>query len=340
MSWKFAPFIVILFFTLMVSIIRYFMIPEWPNSLHIIVSIGQFIMLTAFWFIIWGLGNFLQRKGISFHEKFSKRFFLQTFLSLAITVPMMLLAYHLTKPYLPGFASKQFITLAFTLLVIIVVLLNIGLSTDYFFREWQKSVEEKARLQVETAQLEKEKSMMQYHHLKNQVNPHFLFNTFTSLDGLIQTNPDLASEFVRHLAKVFRYVLQKKENEVVTVQEEVEFIQHYISLLQLRYKNVLKINIDVSPEAMDRNIVTVTLQMLIDNAIKHNALQEKTPLKISIKDEGEYLSVLNNKQLRKQIETSNNQGLQQLKELYAFLTDKPVVVINTEHYFDIKLPLL
>ena len=87
---------------------------------------------------------------------------------------------------------------------------------------------------------------MQYHHFRNQVNPHFLFNTFSSLDGLIQTNPELASEFVRHLSKVYRYVLEHKENEVVSLETEINFIRNYISLLQIRYKNVLEINLDIS----------------------------------------------------------------------------------------------
>jgi two-component system, LytTR family, sensor kinase len=210
----------------------------------------------------------------------------------------------------------------------------------YFFNQWQTSIQEKARLQIRTAEMEKERSLLQYHHLKNQVNPHFLFNTFTSLDGLIQTDPDLASDFVRHLSKVYRYVLEHKENEIVSLQTEVEFIQHYISLLSIRYKDVLKIEMSISKAAMEKGIVMVTLQMLIDNAIKHNSLQAAHPLKIKIWDEGGYLHVQNNKQLRRQIETSNKQGLQQLKELYGYLEEEPVIVKETADTFEINLPLL
>jgi LytS/YehU family sensor histidine kinase len=176
--------------------------------------------------------------------------------------------------------------------------------------------------------------------LKNQVNPHFLFNTFSSLDGLIQTDPDLASDFVRHLSKVYRYVLEHKENEVVSLQTEVDFIQHYISLLNIRYKNVLEIRINISPVAMEKGIVMVTLQMLIDNAIKHNSLETEAPLMIRIWDEEGYLHISNNKQLRRQIESSNRQGLEQLKELYHFLTTQEVLVQETSETFEINLPLL
>ncbi|HKZ68246.1 MAG TPA: histidine kinase, partial [Chitinophagaceae bacterium] len=244
------------------------------------------------------------------------------------------------RPYAPSFINNKFITLIIILILVITVLLNFVLSAFYFFSQWQKSVQEKAELQVQTAEMEKERSILQYHHLKNQVNPHFLFNTFSSLDGLIQTDPELASDFVRHLSKVYRYVLEHKENEVVSVQTEVDFIQHYISLLTIRYKDVLKIKLDISPAGLEKGIVMVTLQMLIDNAIKHNSLDTENPLQIRIWDEDGYLHIHNNKQLRRQIETSNKHGLQQLKELYSYLTKQKVIIKETAETFEINLPLL
>jgi two-component system LytT family sensor kinase len=289
--------------------------------------------------MIKALSDYLDKK-IPFSKNVRKRLFVQIFTSLLLFTPLFILLVELSKPYLPGFANHQFIALATVLIIVMIVLLNLGLSAYYFFRQWQQSVEEKAGLQVEAAELEKDRSVMQYHHLRNQVNPHFLFNTFSSLDGLIQTNPELASDFVRHLSKVYRYVLEHKENEVVRLETEINFIRNYILLLQIRYKNVLEINLDISPAAGEKGIVMVTLQMLIDNAIKHNALQAESPLKINIWTEGEYLHISNNKQLRRQIETSNKQGLQQLRELYAYLTDKKIIINDREKSFEINLPLL
>lgn len=260
--------------------------------------------------------------------------------SVAIVVPFMIGVSTIVRPYTPAFINTKFITLIIILLTVVTVLLNFILAAYYFFSQWQKSVQEKAALQVKAAEMEKERSILQYHHLKNQVNPHFLFNTFTSLDGLIQTDPGLASDFVRHLSKVYRYVLEHKENEVVSLQTEADFIRHYISLLNIRYKNVLEIRMNISPVAMEKGIVMVTLQMLIDNAIKHNSLETEAPLTINIWDEEGYLHVSNNKQLRRQIETSNKQGLGQLKELYSYLTKQEVQVHETTEKFEIKLPLL
>jgi len=188
--------------------------------------------------------------------------------------------------------------------------------------------------------MEKEKFLMQFHHLKNQVNPHFLFNTFTSLDGLIQSDPALASEFVRHLSKVYRYVLEHKENEMVSVETELNFIEHYIELLTIRYKSALQISIDVTAAGKERSVAMITLQMLIDNAIKHNIVHTDSPLKIKIWDEGDYLVVRNNKQLRKQIYTSTKHGLLQLRQLYNYVSPQPVMVTDEDDFFEVKLPLL
>src|SRR6202008_2874005 len=113
------------------------------------------------------------------------------------------------------------------------------------------------------------------------------------------------SEFVRHMSKVYRYVLQHKENEVVSLDEELDFIGHYIELLHIRYGQGLHIHCNISESAKQKGIVMVTLQMLIDNAVKHNTIQAAVPLKVIIWDEAEYLVVHNNKQERTQIETSN-----------------------------------
>ena len=172
------------------------------------------------------------------------------------------------------------------------------------------------------------------------MNPHFLFNAFTSLDGLIQTNPTVASEYVRHLSKVYRYVLENKENEVVTMNTEMDFIQHYISLLNIRFGDGVKVSMNISSAAKEKGIVMVTLQMLIDNAIKHNSVHVKTPLTITVWDEDGSLHVQNNKQLRKQIDHSTKHGLKQLTQLYSYLTDAKVSIVDREEIFGVEIPLL
>lgn len=339
MKLKVLPYIIIILFTFFISVIRYFLIPEWGLATHLLVFCGQFIFLTLTWMLIGALSKFLDKR-IPFHKQVIKRIVVQILLSLLIIAPVFIAVVYYNRNQLPKYATPQFIAIVFVLFTIFVVLINFIYYQRYFFSQWQQSVLQNAELQVQTAKLEKEKSMMQYHHLKNQVNPHFLFNTLTSLDGLIKSNASLASDFVQHLSKVYRYVLEHKENEVVGIQEELNFLDHYISLLTIRFKNTLEIKIDISEEAKEKGIVMVTLQMLIDNAIKHNMLQTSDPLTIKIYDQGGYLHIWNNKQLKKLIEHSNKQGLGQLIQLYGYLTDRSVMIIDKPDFFEVNLPLL
>ncbi|MEN0053870.1 MAG: histidine kinase [Mucilaginibacter sp.] len=338
-KWRVIPYIVLIAFSFVTSVVRVFALPE----LDLLNQAGAFLfqisLFTLSWTIIRKTGAILINRLPNLKDVI-KRTILQIVISLVLIIPLgILLVYYIQSFHLPVF-TRPFIVAMCIAFFIFVVVLNLSYSAFYFFLNWQNSITEKAQLQIEAAELGKDKLIMKYHNLKNQVNPHFLFNTFTSLDGLIQTDPVLASEFVRQLSKVYRYVLQNKENEVVNLQTEVDFIEHYIYLLQIRYKELLLININLSDIALEKGIVMVTLQMLIDNAIKHNSLQVNSPLNIEIWDDGSYLHVKNNKQLRKQIETSNKQGLQQLRELYSFLTSLPIAIDESEAEFEIRLPLL
>ena len=339
MKLKALPYIVIIVFTFFISVIRVFLIPEWSFLTHFLVFCGQFIFLTLTWMFIGVLSKFLDKR-IPFHKQVLKRIVVQTLLSLLIIAPVFATVVYFNRNELPKYATPQFITIVFVLFTIFVVLINFIYYLRYFFSQWQQSVLENAGLQVQTAKLEKEKTMMQYHHLKNQINPHFLFNTLTSLDGLIKSNASLASDFVQHLSKVYRYVLEHKENEVVSIQEELNFMEHYISLLTIRHKNGLNISINISREGKEKGIVMVTMQMLIDNAIKHNVLQPSSPLVIEMFDRDGYLHIRNNKQLKKQIEHSNKQGLVQLEQLYGYLSDRKVLIREEPHFFEVNLPLL
>lgn len=308
-------------------------------SIQLLVFILQVIYLSGIWVLIKNLSTYLDSI-IPFEKNIVKRILIQVATALVLDFPIYIFLFMGNRPFGLNFLTTQFLAIISLLIFIFILFMNIGYDAFYFFKQWQTSVREKAKLQVQSAELKMDKSMMQYHHLKNQVNPHFLFNNLSSLDGLIQTNPDLASDFVRHLSKVYRYVLEHKENEVVSIETEIDFIQHYISLLKLRYKEVLQIDIDISKPALEKGIVMVTLQMLIDNAIKHNSLETDAPLKISIWNEDGNLHVKNNKQLRRQIETSNKHGLQQLKDLYTYLTEHKIIVDETPESFTIILPLL
>lgn len=339
LQYRFTPYFLIALFTLAITFVRVYMIEEWTWWMHIISFVMQTCAMIGLWHLIKWVSGRLDRY-IPFEQGPLRRMFIQIALLFVALLPLAFLIAGIVKPYLPSFVNKQFFAVLMMLFALILILFNFSFYVSYFFRNWQESIEEKAALEIQAAGLEREKFNLQYHQLKNQVNPHYLFNTLTSLDGLIHTNPELASEFVRHMAKVYRYVLQHKENEVVSLDEELEFISHYIELLHIRYDAGLNIHLNISAAAKDRGIVMVTLQMLLDNAIKHNIVQPASPLRIIAWDEGDYLIVYNNKQLRKQIETANGHGLVQLKQLYSYLSDKPVLIEDNHEHYTIKIPLL
>ena len=338
---RYLPYILIIIFSIGNGIIRLIVLSRWTWRDHLGSLLLQITTLIIIWQVVKALNHFFEKK-LPFSKGVVKRMVAQTSSSILLTCPTLFIVHELSKRYFPylEFMSKEFMALIVVLFIIVLLLINFSFYALHFFKQWRQSVEEKAMLQVLAADAQKEKSMVQYHHLKNQVNPHFLFNTLTSLDGLILSDPELASQFVRHLSKVYRYVLEQPENEVVPVQKEIEFIQHYISILNIKYNHTVDIKLDISADAREQGIAMVSLQMLIDNAIKHNAANSKTPLQIFIKDEDDYITVKNNRHVRKQIETSTRKGLKHLQKLYSFITHMPVIINDNELFFEVKLPLI
>lgn len=325
-------------FASITMLLRFYLMPEF-GWWHIPLLAYQVLIFTGFWHLIKYINKRLN-KWYPFERGPLKRMALQNLVTLMVISPFALAGVYLAQDYLPDFVNKEFQATMLLMFVVVIFMFNFAFYSFHFFGNWQVTVQDKADLEIQAAELEREKSELQYHHLKNQVNPHYLFNMLTSLDGLVHTNPELASDFIRHMAKVYRYVLQHKESEVVNVEEELDFIEHYIQLLHIRYGSGLIIDINVSEEAQERGMVMITLQMLIDNAIKHNIIQQSEPLRVTITDEADYIVVKNNKQLRKQIETSNGKGLSQLRHLYQYLTEKEIVIEDKQDSYTIKLPLL
>jgi two-component system, LytTR family, sensor kinase len=236
------------------------------------------------------------------------------------------------EPRLPFKLDELFLAATWLLYLFLPTAINLGFFTEYFVGRWKESL-------VNAERLEKEKSRVQFDNLKNQLNPHFLFNALTSLNSLIFEDQTLASQFLQQLSKVYRYVLQHKDKKMVNVETELNFIGHYVSLLRTRFKDALVISIQIKDQDRELGIVPVTLQILIENAIKHNVIDLARPLTILITTEDHYLVVANNIQLKRRVEESNKQGLDNLRSLYQYLSDRPVL-IEEDVQFKVKVPLL
>jgi len=298
-----------------------------------IASFGvSIVMITTMWEALRYINRRLDHS-FPFEKSISGRITLQLLLGAVLAIFVRFLIYLFGEPYLPFKLDELFLAATWVMYIIVTVGVNLGFFTDYFIRRWKDSL-------VLAERLEKEKAQVQFDNLKNQLNPHFLFNALTSLNGLIFESQDLASQFLQHLSKVYRYVLQNKDKNFVPLQTELDFIRNYVFLLCTRFEKALVIKFDISETAIERAIVPVTLQILIENALKHNVADEQRPLIIEIITIGDYLVVSNNLQLRAKVGSSNKQGLENLSSLYRFLIERPVIIDQTDSRFAVKIPLL
>ena len=277
--------------------------------------------------------NSLLNKRLPFRENIQRRIAVQMVSGAVYSLILRFLLYELGEPFLTMKLDSMFLAATWFLYILASIIVNSIFITDYFIDEWKVSL-------IKAERLEKEKTQVQFDNLKNQLNPHFLFNALTALNSLIFENQTLASQFLQHLSKVYRYVLQSKDKNFVTVQTELDFIQNYVFLVHTRFASMLTITFSIEAHSKEKAIVPVTLQILIENALKHNVADKDRPLAIRIETHDDYLVVSNNLQVRKLVETSNKQGLENLKSLYAFFTDKPVLIQSTDSEFSVSVPLV
>lgn len=209
-----------------------------------------------------------------------------------------------------------------------------------FFRYRTRQISRLHRFQIQMTRLEHDKTQIQYQNLINHLNPHFLFNSLTSLNSLILTKPKEASAFLKKLSVIYRYILQNKDSELVSLQAELTFAQNYIDLQTARFGDGLQVSLNVGSEYLTRRIVPVTIQNLLENAIKHNIVSDDNPLTIRIYTAAETLFVMNVLQPKGFVETSNKQGLANLKSLYHYLSRRKVSTTETATHFTVAIPLL
>ncbi len=234
---------------------------------------------------------------------------------------------------LPAATKDSFMLIATVLGVLIsIIVLSIQIGFQ-FFHNWKKSLVEVEKYKTESLQA-------QLQNLKSQINPHFLFNNMSVLSSLVYKDQDKAVEFINQLSKVYRYLLDSKDSELVTVEEEMTFIKSYTYLLKIRFDTNIYFKINVDESSLKKMIPPMSIQVLVENTIKHNEVSSEQPLTVFIQTEDDKLSVMNNLQLRKNHEVSLKTGLKNIKDRYTYFTEKTVDVINDSMTFTVKIPLL
>lgn len=201
-----------------------------------------------------------------------------------------------------------------------------------FLRSWKESV-------LETERVKAEMLMYKYESLQNQINPHFLFNSFNVLSDLVYEDQKKAVNFIGQLSQLFRYVLESRDKELVPVAEELAFLSAFAFLLQTRFEDKLTIEVDVD-STTDEMMVPMTLQLLIENCVKHNEISASKPLKIKVYRNDSMIYVSNNRQPKAISEDSTGKGLKNLVQRYGFFTKRQISVSDTLKDFVVKVPVI
>jgi hypothetical protein len=216
--------------------------------------------------------------------------------------------------------------------VIITIVISLFMHGRSFLLNWKQST-------IAAEKLQRENIAAKYETLKNQVNPHFLFNSFNALTNLVHEDPDKAVKFIKQLSDVYRYVLDTREKEVVSMSEELRFLDAYLYLQRIRFGD--KLNVEMTLTRNDRPVAPLALQMLLENAIKHNIVSDAEPLTIRVFEKEGYLVVQNNLQRKTSVgDDSAHVGLENIVRRYEFLSDRKVEIVENEKYFIVRLPLL
>lgn len=217
--------------------------------------------------------------------------------------------------------------------IVITMIVTLLIHAFYFYRKYQENRVKEQKIIAGTASAK-------FETLKNQIDPHFLFNSLNVLSSLIEENPDAAQRFTTALSKVYRYVLEQKDKELVSVEEELAFAKTYMNLLRMRFENSITFELPEIIPGDDAKVVPLSLQLLLENTIKHNVVSQNKPLHIKIFLENGYLVVQNILQKKEVLQDRRGVGLQNIVSRYAIITDRNVIAQETKDFFTVKIPVL
>lgn len=238
-----------------------------------------------------------------------------------------------------GFTYQEFIEKEsfgnYLFSMMIAFIITLLFHVFYFYKALQD-------IKLKEQTFESKSNSAKFDALKNQLDPHFLFNSLNVLSALIDEDSEKAQDFTIGLSKVYRYVLDQKHKDLVSLEGEIKFAKTYLNLLKMRFEDSLEVDIDSKACLKEAKIIPLSLQLLLENAVKHNKVSEKNPLYIKICCENDYLFVENN--LQPKIDSRNPErngiGLENIQSRYELFTDRECEIVKTETSFVVKLPLL
>jgi sensor histidine kinase YesM len=297
---------------------------------------GTLMSLLAIFLIAWADLRIIHHLNRTFpwESRLISRISFQFFLTIALALlasSMITWVSHLLNTYPEGLATvmvDNFLVSAVLNLILMAIL-----EAWIFFMEGSES-------RKRTEYLEKELSQIRFEVLKNQINPHFMFNSLNVLSGLIDKDTEKAHQFIDEFSHIYRYVLETIEKPVVTVREELEFARSYIFLQQIRYGEHLGLQIDLSSDVLDTWLPPLSLQVVLENAIKHNRVSDQRPLHIDIVHDDGHLVVTNNLQLKIASGRSTGVGQENLIRRYRMISRKVPSFRMAARHYQVRLPLM
>ena len=298
------------------------------------LEILEFVNTFAVTFLLFTL-NFYLLKPFARHHKMKLRTVLIAFLLSFLFLLILVLIYNFIKP----FAGSEINISRHHDRLLLQNLFAAALVFGSIFII--RLIYQKQTYELENEKLRTESLQSQFESLKNQMSPHFLFNTLTALKSLIRESPDLAGQYVNHLALVLRYTLQGNEKKTVTLREEMEYTESYLFLIEMRYGSNLTVKTDIQEKFKGMELPPLTIQTLIENAVKHNEISNKNPLEIVIQtnDHGG-LTVCNRIQKKLTPEHGTGIGLTNLSKQFQLLGESDIQIAQEDNIFCVTIPLI
>lgn len=314
------------------------------NQQFTLKGIGLVFLFSAMYSFGLGLGNgyineYLNTKW-SWVEQTNQRVVAGIIATLIYTVFIVLLIHYVQYVLILGNSFDNFFSENLFWVHLFAVIIALAIATFFhargFMINWKASLTQKSNKQEIVAKTETAK----FESLKNQIDPHFLFNSLNVLTSLISENPKQAERFTTKLSKVYRYVLEQRNKELIPLSEELQFARTYMELLQMRFEDAIQFEIPSEISNEELKIVPLSLQLLLENALKHNVVSSSKPLKLRIFEDNGVLIIENNVNHKEAIGKSTKIGLRNITDRYNLLTKRNVEITNDGLIFRISLPLL
>ena len=254
-----------------------------------------------------------------------------SFYTIPISALLLTAWYHI---FSNGVVNWNVVTTSTLIIMICVIFITHVYETVFLVKQAESD-------QLKKEQLERARAEAELEALKSQIDPHFIFNSLNTLSHLIEDKPEKARLFNDNLAEVYRYILQNKSRDLVLLREEMAFLQHYFSLLKIRFEDAVQLHISDGSLQLDEYLIPpISLQILIENAIKHNEFSDDSPLAITVSINKHELTVRNHVHSKTLRKPSSKIGLQNLGERYKLIVKNPIIIDKTAQEFIVHLPLL